>query len=76
MYLVIELQTDSEGKTAHIATSYEDRNKAESKFHSILAAAAESAVPIHAASIINERGESERSEFYRHDTPPNESTNE
>ena len=72
MYLVIELQTDNEGKTAHIATGYEDKNKAESKFHTILASASESNVPIHAASIMNERGEVERSEFYRHSEQPTE----
>lgn len=70
MYIVIELQTDKQGQTAHIVNDYENKDKAESKFHTILAFAAESNVPIHAATILNERGDIERSEFYRHETPP------
>lgn len=76
MLIVIELQTNSEGVTSCITTSFEDRNKAESKFHQILMYASESTVPIHAASIMNERGEVERSEFYRHTEPPAEADSE
>ena len=55
MYLVIELQTD-DGKMANLAYSYETQNEAESKFHSILAAAAVSSIEVHTAVVIDEQG--------------------
>lgn len=55
MFLVVELQTNN-GQMAHIATAYETRGQAESKFHQILAAAAVSEVPVHAAVIIDDHG--------------------
>lgn len=55
MYIVIELQTTN-GQTAHIVSSHPTREEAESKFHLILSAAAVSAIPIHAAAILDEFG--------------------
>ena len=74
MYRVIELQTDVDGNTSKIVTMHEKKNEAESKFHSVLSFAAESEVPIHACAILNELGENERNEFYKHKPviPPNE----
>ncbi len=66
MYIVIELQTNNEGEVGNIVTAYRDKNAAESKYHQILSAAATSDVPLHAACILNERGEAERNEFYKH----------
>lgn len=55
-YIVIELQTNADGQTANLVTAYDDLAQAESKFHAILAAAAVSAVPKHAAVILSEDG--------------------
>lgn len=55
MYFVIELQTNN-GETANIVTSHATREAAESKYHTILAAAAVSNVAKHAAVIISEEG--------------------
>lgn len=55
MYFVIELQTNG-GQTANIVSAYETREAAESKYHTILAAAAISSVEKHAAVIITEEG--------------------
>lgn len=55
MYFVIELQTNN-GQTANIVTSHATREAAESKYHTILAAAAVSNVAKHAAVIISEEG--------------------
>ena len=55
MYYVIELQTNG-GQTAHLVSSYSTREDAESKYHTVLAAAAVSAVEKHAATIITEEG--------------------
>lgn len=51
-YLVIELQTATDGTVANIVTAYDDRNTAESAYHSILASAAVSTLPCHAAMIV------------------------
>ncbi len=66
MFIVIELQTNNDGTTGTIVTTYADKNEAESKYHSILAAAALSDVSAHAAVMLNERGMFEKSEYYLH----------
>lgn len=64
MYIVIELQTD---KTSSVlATAYADRFEAESKYHTILAAAAKSQVPIHSAAMLTEEGELIKHDSYDH----------
>lgn len=55
MYFVIELQTNN-GQTANIVTSHATREAAESKYHTVLAAAAVSAVEKHAAVMVSEEG--------------------
>lgn len=67
-YIVAELQTNREGVTANITTTYTDRYQAEQKYHSILAAAAVSDVYIHAATILDMYGGVVKSEHYRHET--------
>lgn len=56
MYIVIELQTNNDGTVGNIVTSFEDRYAAESKFHSIMAAAAISELPVHSTVILDEKG--------------------
>ena len=56
-YIVIELQTNSNDSVASIVTQYNTRNEPDSKFHTVLAAAAVSSVPTHAAVILNNQGE-------------------
>ena len=55
-YVVIELQTNSEGQTASIATAYADEGQAYSKYHAVLSAAAVSNVPYHAAVLLDRAG--------------------
>lgn len=55
-YIVIELQKAASGGVANIVTAHDTRNDAESKFYSIMAAAAVSTVPKHSAAIIDEDG--------------------
>ena len=66
MYIVIELQTNAEGVVGSLVYKYDSRDEAESKFHSILAAAAISALPVHAAVMLTNAGTMVQSEFYRH----------
>lgn len=67
-YIVMELQTDA--VTATLVNQYGDRAAAESKFHTVLAAAAVSAVPVHAAVLMTEEGFVLRNECYKHTPAP------
>lgn len=62
-YTVIEMQNGIVGENVW---TYNDINEAESKYHSVLAVAAVSNVPIHAAVILNETGFSVRYQCYTH----------
>lgn len=65
MYILVELQTNN-GTTANIVTAFEDKLQAESAYHSVLASAAVSQVEVHAAALLDERGNLLKKEFYRH----------
>ena len=66
MYIVIELQTNADNAVADLVYQYASRDEAESKFHAILAAAAISSLPVHAAVILTNAGTLVRSESFRH----------
>ena len=55
-YIVIELQTNADGTVGNIVTAYDDRNAAESQYHTVLAAAAISTLPVHAACLMDTTG--------------------
>ena len=55
-YIVLEIQTWDTGATSTPAWAYDDLLKAESKFHSVLAAAALSELPMHAAVLMQADG--------------------
>lgn len=55
-YLVIEIQTNTDGTVGNLVYSYDDRNQAESKYHAVLAAAAISALPMHTCDLIQADG--------------------
>lgn len=64
-YIVIELQTNN-GSTAHIVTTHATREAAESKYHTVLAAAAISNVEIHAAVVMTPDGFELMRQAYTH----------
>ncbi len=66
MYIVIELQKNAEGVVSNIVTSHETLSNAESTYHSILASAAVSTLPVHSAIIVSEEGFPVRYECYKH----------
>ena len=66
MYVVIELQAWN-GTVANIVTTHETEESAMSKFHTIMAAAAVSSVPVHSAVVLTEEGYPVRNESYRHE---------
>ena len=69
-YLVIELQTNTDETMGSQVTSFTERDKAESKYHTVLAAAALSAKPVHAAMLITNDGFTIESKCYKHDAAP------
>ena len=71
MYIVMEIQktADAAGGVATLVSTYTDKNSAESKFHTVLAAAAISAVPVHRAVLMTDDGIWLRSESYKHAAP-------
>lgn len=71
MYILVELQTNN-GTTANIVTAFEDKLQAEFAYHSVLASAAISQVEVHAAALLDEKGNLLQREFYRHTPEPKE----
>ena len=66
MYIVVETQTQN-GVTAVVQpASYTDRNRAEAKFHTVMAAAAVSNVEIHACIVFTEEGFPVLHDCYKH----------
>ena len=57
MYAVLEQQKNKNGQLAHLINSYETLNQAYQKYHTILASAAISNLPTHAALIISDQGQ-------------------
>lgn len=66
-YIVIELQTNSDGTVGNLVYAYDDRLQAEQKYHLILASAAVSALPSHAATILTSDGRQVANQCYRHE---------
>lgn len=67
MYIVIEIQTNSNGTVGTLVDAYEDRNDAENKYHTVLAYASKSALPMHSAVMITNDGALIRNECYYHE---------
>lgn len=65
-YIVIELQKNAEGQVANLITAHNTLAEAESKFYSILAAAAVNDVPVHSAIIVSEEGFPVKHQCYKH----------
>lgn len=55
-FVVIEIQTASDGTASVLHSAYSSENQAWSKFHTILSFAAVSELPCHAAVILDNQG--------------------
>lgn len=64
MFLVVELQTNDQGVTAFLTDTKATRAAADQKYHTILAAAAVSGLPIHSAAILDPTGRCVMNECY------------
>lgn len=65
-YIVIEIQVNTDGTVGTLVTQFDNRNQAESTYHSILASAAISALPKHSAVILTDTGDIVASGCYVH----------
>lgn len=65
-YLVIEIQTFDTGGVTTQVWRYEDNLSAEAKYHSVLAAAAKSSLPRHAATMLAGDGSYVQHRCYEH----------
>lgn len=62
MYIVLEIQD-----TAVLVNSYDTRNEAENKYHTILAYAAVSSIEKHSAVMLTTDGDFIKSECFEHE---------
>ena len=77
MYIVTEIQTNANGQVAVVEPYVtESKDAAENKYHTILAYAAQSTLPKHAAIMYSEEGFTLKSECYKHEPQPVEPTEE
>lgn len=65
MYIVLEIQKTGE-QIALLNWTFTDVQQANAQYHTVLAAAAVSSVPLHAASMLDEHGNTMKSEYYVH----------
>ena len=70
MFIVVEMQTSGSSTAIVTPVEYTDRNEAEAKYHTVLAAAAVSDVEKHACIVFTEEGFPIMHDCYRHNTTP------
>lgn len=66
MYIVIELQKNTDGHVYNIVTEHPTKDEAESKYHTVLSAAAISKMPTHGAILVSEECFTVASKCYKH----------
>lgn len=69
MYIVMEVQVFEGGSMSTPCYAYEDKNKADQKYHAILSSAAVSSLPTHTAFMLTDDGYVIKSECYTHEIP-------
>lgn len=68
-YITIEIQSYPDGTVGFLTFDYTDKAQAESKYHAVLSAAAVSALPQHAAILIDNTGKLLERQCYTHAVP-------
>ena len=69
-YVVLEIQKYTNGQIGTLVNTYETLNQAYQKYHTILAAAAVSELPTHAAVIISDEGQVINFDSFRNNSEP------
>lgn len=72
MYIVIEIQTNADNTIGNFVWAYADENHAFQKYHSVLAAAAVSSLPVHSCVILRNDGIQIAGQAYKHEVVTNE----
>lgn len=72
MYIVIEIQTNASGTVGNFVWAFATENEAQAKYHTVLAAAAVSALPVHSCVILRNDGLQIAGQAYRHGEVTNE----
>ena len=67
MYIVIEIQTNPNGTVGNIVNAFATKDASFQKFHTILAAAAVSSLPVHAAVILDNKGLQIAAQAFEHE---------
>lgn len=67
MFIIMEIQVFEDGGISTPCYAYDDKNKADSKYHSILSSASVSKLPKHSAVMVTEEGYFIKSECYEHE---------
>ena len=67
MYIVIELQTNTDGSVGNFVWAFSSKEQAFAKYHSVLSAAAVSALPVHAAVILDNHGLQIAAQAFEHE---------
>lgn len=70
MYIIMEVQIFANGGISTPCYAYSDKNRAEQKYHTILASAAVSTLPRHTCFMLMDDGRVIRSESYEHPIEP------
>ncbi len=68
--LVTEIQKFADGNMSTPSYAYDNENSADAKYYSILAGAAVSALPVHAAIMYSEEGFPLKHQCYKHEVQP------
>ena len=69
--IVTEIQKFADGGMSTPSYAYDSQQSAEAKYHAILAGAAVSALPVHAAIMFSEEGFPLKHECYKHEMQEN-----
>lgn len=67
MYIIFEIQTNTDGTVGTLVNTADTRNRAESIYHQVLAAAALSSLPRHACVLMTNDGFQLMSQCYHHE---------
>lgn len=71
-YVVIEFQTYANGTMSTPTYAFDNMLSAEAKYHSILAAAAVSSLPVHSCVLMTNEGVFIKTECFKHEEEVNE----
>ncbi len=73
-YIIVEVQVFEDGNVSTPCYAYDNRNSAESKYHSILSSAAVSSLPKHTCYLVSDDGYVFEGKCYEHEVELTEAT--